>query len=125
VEVDRPGARINPAMWGVFFEDINLGADGGLYAELVKNRSFDFPEALTGWSVPAGSASSTQLGVLEEPRQAGAAGHYLNLVSAGQGAVLENEGFRGIGTASGETLNFSGARPRSGCARSWSPPRAR
>ena len=107
VEVDRPGARINPAMWGVFFEDINLGADGGLYAELVKNRSFDFPEALTGWSVPAGSASSTQLGVLEEPRQAGAAGHYLNLVSAGQGAVLENEGFRGIGTASGETLNFS------------------
>ncbi|MGD0615395.1 MAG: hypothetical protein ABSA69_08155, partial [Verrucomicrobiota bacterium] len=36
VETDRPGTRINPAMWGIFFEDINFGADGGLYAELVK-----------------------------------------------------------------------------------------
>ena len=33
-------------MWGVFFEDINFGADGGLYAELVKNRGFEFPEPL-------------------------------------------------------------------------------
>ncbi|MET0553485.1 MAG: alpha-L-arabinofuranosidase, partial [Vicinamibacteria bacterium] len=43
VQADRPGPRVNPAMWGIFFEDINLGADGGLYAELVKNRSFEFP----------------------------------------------------------------------------------
>src|SRR5580765_5656473 len=50
VQIDRPGARINPAMWGVFFEDINLGADGGLYAELVKNRSFEFPNAMMGWN---------------------------------------------------------------------------
>ena len=50
VNVDQPGARINPAMWGVFFEDINFGADGGLYAEMVKNRSFEFPEPLMGWS---------------------------------------------------------------------------
>ena len=42
VRVDQPGAKINPAMWGLFFEDINLGADGGLYAELVKNRGFEF-----------------------------------------------------------------------------------
>ena len=38
----KPGAEINPDMYGVFFEDINFGADGGLYAELVKNRSFEF-----------------------------------------------------------------------------------
>ncbi len=44
VRADRPGARISPTMYGVFFEDINFGADGGLYAELVKNRSFEFPE---------------------------------------------------------------------------------
>jgi alpha-L-arabinofuranosidase len=50
VGVDRPGAPINPAMWGVFFEDINFGADGGLYAELVKNRGFEFPEPLMGWT---------------------------------------------------------------------------
>src|ERR1044072_7429250 len=50
IQTDRPGPRINPSMWGIFFEDINLGADGGLYAELVKNRSFEFPEAKMGWT---------------------------------------------------------------------------
>ena len=49
VREDQPGAKINPAMWGAFFEDINFGADGGLYAELVKNGSFEFPEPLMGW----------------------------------------------------------------------------
>ena len=38
VRADRPGAKISPTMYGIFFEDINFGADGGLYAELVKNR---------------------------------------------------------------------------------------
>ena len=44
----KPGAEINPDMYGVFFEDINFGADGGLYAELVKNRSFEFDIPLWG-----------------------------------------------------------------------------
>ena len=43
VQVDRPGAAISPTMFGLFFEDINFGADGGLYPERVKNRSFEFP----------------------------------------------------------------------------------
>ena len=50
VQTSQPGAKINPAMWGIFFEDINFGADGGLYAELVKNRGFEFPEPLMGWA---------------------------------------------------------------------------
>src|SRR5271165_5855179 len=50
VQADKPGPSINPAMWGIFFEDVNFGADGGLYAELVKNRSFEFPEPMMGWS---------------------------------------------------------------------------
>src|SRR6187397_1908090 len=49
VVADKPLASVAPTMWGVFFEDINFGADGGLYAELVKNRSFEFPTALMGW----------------------------------------------------------------------------
>ena len=48
VQVDKPGATINPHMFGVFFEDINFAADGGIYAEMVKNRSFEFPEPLMG-----------------------------------------------------------------------------
>src|SRR3954469_12733294 len=42
-------APVSPTMWGIFFEDINFGADGGLYAEMVKNRSFEFPMPMTGW----------------------------------------------------------------------------
>ena len=45
VQADKPGAKINPSMWGLFFEDINFGADGGLYVELVKNRETKKPFA--------------------------------------------------------------------------------
>jgi len=49
VKTDKPGAPIQSTMYGLFFEDINYAADGGLYAELVKNRSFEFPDHLMGW----------------------------------------------------------------------------
>lgn len=57
----KPGAEINPDMYGVFFEDINFGADGGLYAELVKNRSFEFDYPLMGWT-PFGEVSGRDRG---------------------------------------------------------------
>ena len=45
------GAAIDDTMYGVFFEDINYAADGGLYAELVRNRSFEFlPVDRAGWN---------------------------------------------------------------------------
>src|SRR4051794_11324638 len=50
VHADKPGIAISPTLHGIFFEDINYGADGGLYAELVQNRSFEHAEALFGWS---------------------------------------------------------------------------
>ena len=50
INVSKKGAPIQPTMYGLFFEDINYAADGGLYAELVKNRSFEFPgNNLQGW----------------------------------------------------------------------------
>ncbi len=49
VDVAHPGASISPQMFGIFFEDINFAADGGLYPELIKNRSFEFDKPLTGW----------------------------------------------------------------------------
>src|SRR5678815_1700146 len=68
VQADHPGARINPAMWGIFFEDINLGADGGLYAELIKNRSFEFPDPMMGWTKETlGSANGSLTIQTEKP----------------------------------------------------------
>ena len=46
VKANHPGITIKSTMWGIFFEDINLAADGGIYAELVKNRSFEFTNPL-------------------------------------------------------------------------------
>ena len=50
IKTNKPGAPIQPTMYGIFFEDINFGADGGLYAELIKNRSFEFPQTFMGWN---------------------------------------------------------------------------
>jgi alpha-N-arabinofuranosidase len=43
-------AKVPSTLWGLFFEDINRAADGGLYAEMVENRSFDFPKPMTAWN---------------------------------------------------------------------------
>ena len=48
VNAKKLGAPVQPTMYGIFFEDINFGADGGLYAELIENRSFEFPQRLMG-----------------------------------------------------------------------------
>src|ERR1017187_9295249 len=66
VQADRPGANINPAMWGIFFEEINFGADGGLYAELVKNRGFEFPDPMMGWSKLSPSLARGQLSIRDD-----------------------------------------------------------
>src|SRR3974377_2136278 len=83
VQVDKPGAKINPAMWGIFFEDINFGADGGLYAELVKNRAFEFPDPMMGWSRLDARAGKTEIGT-EAPFD-DANPHYLRIKNDGAG----------------------------------------
>ena len=61
VDVSRPGAKISPLLYGVFFEDINLSADGGLYPELVRNRSFEDADTPQSWrfTAPDGKSSAS------------------------------------------------------------------
>lgn len=103
VDVSKPTAKINPAMFGIFFEDINFGADGGLYAELVKNRSFEFPQPFVGW-VPFGNVTVKSENPCFERNP-----HYVRVVNDGRllRAGLDNEGFRGIGLKKAETYRFS------------------
>jgi alpha-L-arabinofuranosidase len=49
VEVNKPGHAISPTLFGIFFEDINLSADGGIYPELVRNRSFEDADNPQNW----------------------------------------------------------------------------
>ena len=108
VQVDQPGAKINPAMWGVFFEDINLGADGGLYAELVKNRGFEFPDPLMGWSKLSPSKARGTLTIHTNEPFNSKNRHILRIESQGGDLFgIANEGFRGIGVRSGGSYDFS------------------
>ncbi len=104
VNLKKVGAPIQPTMYGIFFEDINYGADGGLYAELVKNRSFDFPYAFTGWQV----AGNVELRQGDGPFDRNP--NYVRLGYSGHHdkfTALTNEGFFGIGVEQGKTYNFS------------------
>ncbi len=95
-------------MWGVFFEDINFGADGGLYAELVKNRSFEFPDHLMGWSALRNSGSRGSVSICDETAFDTANPHYVRIAAdSDSGIGIANEGFRGMGIRKGETYRLS------------------
>ena len=108
VHTDQPGAKINPAMWGVFFEDINFGADGGLYAELVKNRGFEFPDPLMGWIKISPSLAKGGLSIQADAPFNTNNPHYLRIESKAAAPFgVSNEGFRGMGVRKGEPYDFS------------------
>ena len=103
VEPNAKGAQIPPTMYGLFFEDINYGADGGLYAEKIKNRSFDFPTPLQGWTA-FGKVNVLNDGPFERNP------NYVRLSPAGHSdkyTGLDNEGFFGVSFEKGEQYRFS------------------
>jgi alpha-L-arabinofuranosidase len=108
IQAGHPGPQISPSMWGVFFEDINFGADGGLYAELVKNRSFEFPDPLMGWIKLSPSLAKGDFSVRNQSPLNANNPHYLRLESEGTAPLgISNEGFRGMGLRADETYDFS------------------
>jgi alpha-N-arabinofuranosidase len=119
VDAAHPGAAISPSMFGIFFEDINFAADGGLYPELVKNRSFEFSEPLTGWHEVLGFSKKGldppkgELSVRTENPLNPSNPHYLKVRAYETGYGFWNSGFRGIGVESGAEYRFS-AYVRSG-----------
>ncbi len=108
VQADQPGAKINPAMWGAFFEDINFGGDGGLYAEMVKNRGFEFPDPMMGWIKISPSLAKGDVTIETASPYRPTQSHYLQVASKAAAPLgASNEGFRGMGLKAGELYNFS------------------
>ena len=123
-QTTKDSKKISPDLFGLFFEDINYSADGGLYAELVQNRSFEYsPTERFGWnplsyweySNPGfsyGQVSVETNGPLHPNNK-----HYvvLNVEHVGHeanytgetGVGLKNTGFDGIVVKAGENYNFS------------------
>jgi alpha-L-arabinofuranosidase len=107
VDSDGTGAKIDDTMYGVFYEDINRAADGGLYAELVQNRSFEYRPAdnaaytpLTSWTVSGGARAAEDDGRLGERNRT-----YLSMDG---GASVTNAGYNtGIAVEKGKRYDFS------------------
>lgn len=114
VQVDKPVTEIQPTMWGIFFEDINFGADGGLYAELVKNKSFEFDTPLMGWQENntdrfSNNLQSGAVMIINQGSEEAATNPRFARVTVHkpQDYALINEGFFGMGVKQGVTYTFS------------------
>lgn len=103
INTKKIGAQIQPTMYGMFFEDINYAADGGLYGEKIKNRSFEFPQNFMGWQT-FGNVELKNDGPFER------CPHYVVLNDAKHSdrrSGLTNEGYFGIGVLKGEEYRFT------------------
>jgi alpha-L-arabinofuranosidase len=108
VVADKPIAPVAPTMWGVFFEDINFGADGGLYAELVKNRSFEFPIAMMGWDDERVNYQKGSILVINKSDNSNNSRFARVKIKNPEGNFsLSNEGFRGMGFHREKQYDFS------------------
>src|SRR3954447_15355308 len=98
IDADKIKAHIQPTMYGIFFEDINLAADGGVYAELVKNRSFEFNMPLMAWKEQKKDGGDGRTEVInravERPENAHFIKSYITTDAGFYG--FSNEGFRGM-----------------------------
>lgn len=105
---DIKGVDINEDMIGLFFEDINYGADGGIYAEMIENRNFEFlyctgdkneyhqtHDGGYGWTPYPKEDSSSLCILLEEPVSQ-VNPHYIQVTTTENGCGFKNKAYDDI-----------------------------
>lgn len=110
VDVDKPGHAISPTLYGIFFEDINCSADGGLYAELVRNRNFEDSDKPDFWSVVSSGQAAVDLSIDSSQPASPKNPKSLKVQIANPGAGragVANNGFWGISLKSGQTYQLA------------------
>lgn len=110
VDVTKPGHKVSPMLWGIFFEDINLSADGGLYAELVRNRNFEDSDKPDQWFTVSSGAADIQMSIDTGKPVSAKNTRSLKVSIAKPGiarAGVGNAGFYGMAVQKGETYNLS------------------
>lgn len=116
VDLAQPGKAISPDLFGIFFEDLNYAADGGLYAELIQNRSFEYQPTehagwnpLTAWELVTRDGGRGSLKVADAVPVHPNNPHYavLETQQAGSGVGIMNSGFDGVAFRAGEQCDFS------------------
>jgi len=110
VKAGEVKGEVQPTMWGLFFEDINFGADGGIYAELIKNRSFEFYQPLMGWKIQRKEFNEGEILVQNRGNENPANPRYITVTAKDakdKSLGMTNEGFRGMGIKKGNRYDFS------------------
>jgi alpha-L-arabinofuranosidase len=116
VHADREGPKVSPLLYGIFFEDINCSADGGIYAEMVRNRSLEDSDRPEHWSVVGSGSARVELAV-DRSRPTGAknpSSLKVTIFDTGNGRVgVANEGYWGMSVREGEQYRLT-LRARAG-----------
>ncbi len=103
VDVAQKGIEISPTLYGIFYEDINFASDGGLYAELIRNRSFEYDaEQPAHWKAEGSNISLVTEGLLNEKQ-----GHALKVTTTGADGGISNPGYWGINAVQGTQYRLS------------------
>lgn len=97
VEMDKPGIKVSPTLYGIFFEEINRAGDGGLYAEMIQNRSFEDAGKPDAWTALSGTMDLDRTKPLN--------GH--NPTCLRLDGRVANEGFHGIAVRQGKAYRLS------------------
>ena len=113
VAVNQPGHKIAPTLWGIFFEDINMSADGGIYPELVRNISFEDADKPEGWNFSATGSGKSEAAISTADVQAKPPVPPLNAfnrkslrIKADGAFTLQNEGYWGMNIVAGDSYTF-------------------
>lgn len=109
VRADRPGHPLNKTQYGVFFEEISYAGDGGLYAELVKNRSFeDSTTSIPDWTIHKNGGADGAMSLETADLLNAAQSQSLKIHVAIPGTVgVANNGYWGINVVKGRTYELS------------------
>lgn len=111
----KPAVDVSRHLFGIFFEDINYGADGGLYGELIQNRDFEYKSGENGnkewgpsyaWHLRNGSGSQELILSTENPIHPNNA-TYLSIIPSAKSQTLTNTGYDGISLRKDTPYRFS------------------
>jgi alpha-L-arabinofuranosidase len=105
VDAAHPGHAISPTLWGIFFEDINLSADGGLYPELVRNRSFEDSDKPESWKFSSGAGGGSTAAI-DSSRPLNTFNPHSLRVNVDGAFTLQNEGYWGMNIVKGDSYRL-------------------
>ena len=110
IQADKTSHRISPLLYGIFFEEINRAGDGGLYAEMVQNRSFEDADKPVAWNLDTAGETKAVISIENTNPLNENNPHYLKFQIdqyEGAKAAVTNEGFKGMYFQKGKNYELS------------------